>query len=69
MLKKYEFTSEIQKVEDSLGNLHTLHRIKALKDFGDIDKGDLGGWIEKESNLSHEGTCWVFDSAMVYDDV
>ena len=28
-----------------------LHRIEALRDFGDVKKGDLGGWIEKEENL------------------
>ena len=63
MEKKYEFTSETKEV-----NNHILHRIKALKDFGDVHKGDLGGWLEKESNLSHEGTCWVYDNAMVYDN-
>ncbi len=43
----------------------TLYQIKAEKDFGDVKKGDLGGWIEKESNLSQEGNCWVFDDALV----
>ena len=44
----------------------TLYRVKALRDFGDVKKGDVGGYIEKESNLSHEGDCWVYDSARVY---
>ena len=30
--------------------------------------GDLGGWIEKESNLSHKGTAWVDDNAWVCDN-
>ena len=68
MLKKYEFTNETTKIENYLGNFLTLHRIKALKDFGDVHKGDLGGWLEKESNLSQEGDCWVYDNAMVYND-
>ena len=38
--KKYELTDETVK-----GYGHTLHRIKALKDFGDVKKGDLGGFI------------------------
>ena len=43
-----------------------LHQIKALRSFGTVSKGDLGGYIEKEANLSHEGTCWVYGSAGVY---
>ena len=46
----------------------TLYRIEALRDFSDVKKGDKGGFIEKESNLSHEGNCWVYDDAKVYDD-
>lgn len=45
----------------------TLHRIKAVKDFCDVKAGDIGGWVEKEENLSQDGTCWVYDSACVFD--
>lgn len=44
----------------------TLYRIKALEDFFIVKKGDLGGWIEKESNLSQKGQCWVHDHAQVF---
>ena len=44
----------------------TLYRIQALRDFGLVKAGDLGGWIEKERNLSQEGDCWVGDYAMVW---
>ena len=60
--KKYEFTGETKVNDDGV----TLHRIRALRDFGNVKKGDLGGWIEKEENLSHEGSCWVYDDAEVY---
>lgn len=43
-----------------------LYRIKALIDFGDVKKGDLGGYIQREENLSHEGNAWVYDEAKVY---
>uniref|UniRef100_UPI0035CEB447 hypothetical protein n=1 Tax=Bartonella sp. MR30HLJHH TaxID=3243557 RepID=UPI0035CEB447 len=43
-----------------------LYRIKALKDFADIKAGTLGGFIEKEENLSHDGNCWVYDDALVF---
>ena len=59
-MKKYEFTGE---TKDFCGV--ELHRIRALKDFGYVDAGDLGGWIEKEENLSHDGGCWVSGNARV----
>ena len=42
-----------------------LYQIKALKDFGKVKKGDLGGYIASEDNLSQTGNCWVFQNAMV----
>lgn len=47
-------------------NGHTLYRIQAVKDFSDVKKGDIGGYIESEENLSHENDCWVYDDAKVY---
>ncbi|SSZ38975.1 Uncharacterised protein [Bartonella grahamii] len=67
MCKKYELTSEIKKIKHALTrNIINLYRIKALKDFDDIKAGSLGGFIEKEVNLSHDGNCWVYDEACVY---
>jgi carbonic anhydrase/acetyltransferase-like protein (isoleucine patch superfamily) len=64
MDKKYELTNETVEVDG-----HTLHRIKALKNIGEtINVGDLGGFIEKEDNLSHRGICWVADDAKVYGE-
>ena len=63
MDKKFELTNE---TIDFHGR--TLYRIRALKDFGDVKKGDLGGFIEKESNLSQKGNCWICDDAKVFDD-
>ena len=62
-MKKYEFTGETKEFNDA-----TLHRIRALKDFGYVEAGDLGGWIEKEENLSHDGGYWVSDDAQVSGD-
>ena len=44
-----------------------LHRIRALRDIcGEICAGDIGGFVESESNLSAEpGDCaWIFDDAI-----
>jgi NDP-sugar pyrophosphorylase family protein len=63
--KKYELTDEfIINKQDFPENEVKLYRIKALKDFGDVKKGDLGGYIENENNLSHAGNCWVYDEAI-----
>ena len=65
-MKKYEFTGETKQV-GFFGNI-TLKRIRATMEFGIIKIGDLGGWIEKEENLSHKGNAWVYDNAEVYDN-
>jgi len=62
MNKKYKFTDETIEHEGI-----TLRRIQAVRSFKHVKEGNLGGWIQKESNLSHEGDCWVGDEAMVYD--
>ena len=59
-MKKYELTSETKVF---LGK--TLYRIKALVQFGNVNAGDLGGWIEKEENLSQSGNAWVYGDASV----
>jgi len=60
---KYELTTTF--IEH---NGKKLYQIKALKNFGDVYAGELGGYIEKESNLSQEGDCWVFVNAKAYDE-
>lgn len=44
-----------------------LWRIQACKDFSDVKKGDFGGLIQKEDNLSHYNNCWIYDNSMVFD--
>lgn len=61
MEKKYELTDEILEVGGRV-----LHRINALRNFGNIKQGEIGGWIENEDNLSHCGDCWVYGDAEVY---
>lgn len=63
MEKKYILTDE---TIEYLG--HTLHRIKAVKNFATISAGTLGGYIESEGNLDHIGDAWVSDNAWVSGD-
>ena len=56
--KKYVLMADM-KPNCNGASYYNLHRIKAVKDFGNIKKGTLGGYIEKESNLSQTGNAWV----------
>ena len=68
-MKKFELTTDRIKENGT-----TLYRIKALIDFGDVKAGELGGYVEKETNLSQYGNAWVYGDAQVsgnarvYDD-
>lgn len=59
-MKKYEL---LEREENG------LCRIRALIDIPRhaVRAGDIGGYVESENNLSHEGTCWIFGDAEVCD--
>ena len=58
--KKYRLTGN----HINIGN-RILYQIEALKDFGDVKAGDLGGYIESEENLSQYDNAWVYGDAQV----
>lgn len=60
MKKKYKLTDETITF-----GFTTLHRIEALRSFGNVKKGDKGGFIKSEDNLSHEGNSWIYNYAVV----
>lgn len=71
---KYEFTNNKKLMFEQ-----TLIQIQATKDFTRADgfkvkKGDLGGFIQSEQNLSQDGLCWLDEtscalhSARILDD-
>lgn len=45
-----------------------LFRLRALRNFGEVRKGDLGGLVQSEENLSHEGNCWVHENAKAIEE-
>ena len=59
--KKYELLTD--DTIELLGR--KLYRIRAKIDFGIVKKGQLGGYIEKVENLSHNGNAWVYGNALV----
>ena len=64
--KKYEFTGETR----ALSSTTILHRIRAVIDIpsAGVNAGDIGGWIESDSNLSNSGDAWVGGDARVSGD-
>ena len=62
---KFEFTGETKVVFGV-----TLNRIRAVTTIAAIGvaAGDVGGWIEREENLSAYGNAWVSGDARVYGD-
>lgn len=70
-MKKYELTEETKIVKGK-----TLHRIRALKSFGRVKKGDLGGFVECDARICDyvevfenghvTSNTWVLEHAKVY---
>lgn len=81
--EKFELVKKNTKIAYNSNNEEiTLYQIRALRDFTCpfklspddeildqtlVKKGELGGYVEKEENLSHEGGCWIFEDAEVRD--
>ena len=63
-MKKFELTNEF--ITNMFGT--KLFRIRALVEFGDVEAGELGGYVEKESNLGHDDNARVYGNALVYDN-
>lgn len=62
-MAKFSLTSQTLQI-----NGKTLTRIQATQAFGDVANGQLGGFVEKESNLSQTGNAWIYDNAKVFDN-
>ena len=60
-MKKFELTSTTK-----IWFGKTLYQIKALISFGDVEAGELGGYVEKDGNLSHDGNAWVYGNAQIF---
>ena len=64
MEKKFELTDNF--VINAFGI--KLFQIKCTKSFKYANEGDLGGYVEKEDNLSQSGDAWVSGNARVSGD-
>ena len=61
VMKKYELAMGIEMETNVAGK--KLYRIIAIRDFGKVKAGAIGGYVESEACLSHEDDCWVADDA------
>lgn len=60
-MEKYKIRTDLLKVVNDV----TLYRIEAVADFKHAKKGELGGYVQNEKNLSQFGDAWVSDDAKV----
>lgn len=56
---------KVNSTEDDGRIMIKVYRIQSLRSFGKIKKGALGGYIQSEENLSHEGNCWIYANCYV----
>lgn len=61
--RKYEITDICHPKYPWLRRIHSLAMVN-----GHVPPGSLGGFIQKEENLSQEGKCWVYDNAICCED-
>lgn len=61
-MKKYELTENF-----IMHDGRKLFQIRALTNIKDVVKaGELGGYVENETNLDQTDNAWVYDNAKVY---
>lgn len=65
MNKKYEFVEGDEKVTLTGSIVKRIRALIAIRDTA-VVPGDLGGYIQQESNLDDLGAAWVCDNAQVY---
>lgn len=60
---KYEWTGASKKLDSG----ETVYQIQAIRDFGAVKAGELGGWVQGGRNLARRfGAAWVEAGSEVY---
>lgn len=75
-MQKYENTPKYELGKQKSKDGKTFYKIKALKPFSFyyqnkfhiVKKGEEGGWVSSENNLSQEGKCWIDKESIVADN-
>lgn len=71
-MKKYVLTENRKVMDDKYGSKRTLIQVQAIKNFktssgSSVSAGQLGGWIERESNLSQRWNAWLDEESYAFD--
>lgn len=67
-LSEYTMMYDIDQ-EDGTSKSVKMYRVRALRDIGKVaKKGDIGGFIQSEKNLSQNGECWVDKDCIICGD-
>ena len=75
-MKKWEDTPKYELGKQKSKDGKTFYKIRALKPFSFyyrnkfyiVKKGEDGGWVSSESNLSQKGNCWIDKDSVVADN-
>ncbi len=63
---KYEILADNKREWPVEGSRWFVYQIRALRDFGDVKSGDLGGYISDYDCLDRwNGNCWIGNDAVV----
>lgn len=62
----YKVGDKRNKKYELVENERLCPNIRAIRDFGDVKAGDMGGYIEGEDSLSHAGDCWVYPTGIAW---
>lgn len=65
-MKKYRLNHDERHPQKGYEHLRRIIAERPIPDLG-IAKGDTGGWVRSEENLSQEGDCWIWPDAIATD--
>ena len=57
---KYEILFDLPQTYTFGEYQKTVYPIRALKNFADVKKDEIGGFVSGEDNLSQAGECWIY---------
>lgn len=63
-MRKYKFNGKSEVYRG-----YKVRQIQAVRDFGNVKKGDAGGWICYDGALSHEGDCWIDSDSIIGSEI
>ena len=60
MIYKKSWKYILVKEDSFKSNTLNYYRLKAVKDFSDVKKGELGGYVQGYHSLSQSGNSWIY---------